>query len=108
MQRLEVGGALRPIYVLLGVKRLMWKNMVETDRPRMAIWRMRIACWVPKATNTRVILTAFSLQWLHERVLMLCYTYIACRVVCVCLVPGADCYFFQVHNVCAIPELWSN
>jgi len=41
-------------------------------------WRMRIACWVPKATNTRtvcVILTAFSpQQWLHERALMLRYT----------------------------------
>jgi len=37
----------------------------------MTIWRMRIACWIPKATNTLseyVILTAFPLQhWFHER-----------------------------------------
>jgi hypothetical protein len=26
--------------------------MVEPDRPQMAVWRMRIACWIPKAVNT--------------------------------------------------------
>jgi len=30
---------------------IMWKNVVERDRPQVAIWRMRIACWIPKATN---------------------------------------------------------
>ena len=30
----------------------MWKNIVEPGRPQMTIWRMRIACWIPKATNT--------------------------------------------------------
>jgi len=29
----------------------MRKNTVEPDKPHMAIQRMRIACWVPKATN---------------------------------------------------------
>ena len=29
----------------------MWKNIVEPDRPQMTILRMRIACWIPKATN---------------------------------------------------------
>ena len=32
---------------------IMWKNMVEPDRPQMTIWRMRFACSVPKATNTQ-------------------------------------------------------
>ena len=48
----------------------------------MTIWRTRIACWIPKATNSHseyVILTAFPLQhWLHERATVLRYTYIAC------------------------------
>jgi hypothetical protein len=48
----------------------------------MTIWRMRIACWIPKATNTRtgcVILIAFPLQqWFNERASMLRYTHIAC------------------------------
>jgi hypothetical protein len=57
---------------------IMWKNIVQRDRPQMTIWRMRIACWIPKATNTHsqyVILIAFPLQqWLHERTSMLRYT----------------------------------
>jgi hypothetical protein len=42
--------------------------IVGWDRPRMTIWRRRIACWIPKATNTQfgcVKLVAFTLQkWL--------------------------------------------
>jgi hypothetical protein len=30
----------------------MWKNTVQPGKPQMSIWRMRIACWIPKATNT--------------------------------------------------------
>jgi hypothetical protein len=38
----------------------MWKNTVQLDGPHMTKRRMRIACWIPKATNTHseyVILT---------------------------------------------------
>jgi hypothetical protein len=31
----------------------MGKNMVEPDRPQMAVRRMGIAFWAPKGTNTR-------------------------------------------------------
>jgi hypothetical protein len=31
---------------------LKWKNIVESDRPQMTKWRMRMACWVSKATTT--------------------------------------------------------
>jgi hypothetical protein len=62
----------------------MWENIVQPDRARMTIWRMCIACWIPKATNTHlyyVKLVAFPLQqWLHERSSLLRYTYIACHV----------------------------
>ena len=34
------------------VYEIMWKNIVQPDRPQMAIWRMRIACWITKATGT--------------------------------------------------------
>jgi len=30
----------------------MWKNIVETEMPQVTVWRMRIAYWIPKATNT--------------------------------------------------------
>jgi hypothetical protein len=61
----------------------MWKNIVEQGRPQMTIWRMRIACWTTKATNTHsdyVILIAFPLQqWLHERAsLLLHMNYMSC------------------------------
>jgi hypothetical protein len=56
-----------------------WKNNVQRGRPQMRTWRIRIAFWIPKATNTHsqyVILTAFPLQQrLHERVSTLRYTY---------------------------------
>ena len=56
------------------------ENTVEPSRPQMTIWRMRIACWLPKTTNTYseyVILIACPLQqWLCQRASMLLYTYI--------------------------------
>jgi len=63
----------------------MWKNTVHPDRPQMAIWRTRIARWIPKATNTYseyVIHIAFALQqWFPPKYTsMLCYAYIAYRV----------------------------
>jgi len=66
------------------VYEITWENMVKRGRPHMTIWRMRIACWITKATNTHsqyVIFIAFPLQqWLHERASMLRYTYMACIV----------------------------
>ena len=66
MQRLEVSGVVRLIYRSLGVKGLnnifppkkspffdiMQKNMIKAGRPQMTTWRVRIACWVNKVTNT--------------------------------------------------------
>jgi len=34
------------------VYEIMWKNLVEPDRPKMAIRRMSIACWITGATDT--------------------------------------------------------
>jgi hypothetical protein len=65
---------------------LKWKNILKPGRPQITVWRTRIACWIPKATNTHpeyVMLIAFSRhQWLYERVLLLHYTYFARFVVC--------------------------
>jgi hypothetical protein len=58
------------------------KNTLERGMRQMTIWRIRIACWMRKATNTHsscVILIAFPLQqWLQEHASMLRYTYRAC------------------------------
>jgi len=62
------------------VHEIMWKNMVEPDRP-LTVGRMSIACWIHKATDTHsqyITLIAFPLQqWLHERASLLRYLYIA-------------------------------
>jgi hypothetical protein len=58
-------------------------NIVEPGRPQMTIWRMRIAWWIPKVTNTHsgcAIRIAFPLQQLHELASMLRYAFIDCVV----------------------------
>jgi len=54
----------------------------------MTTCRMRIACWIPKATNTHsenVILIPFPLQQrLHESASVLCFMFVACRVYVIC------------------------
>ena len=49
---------------------IMFKGIVEAERPQLTVWRMLFACWIPKAKNTHscyVILIAFPLQnWLHK------------------------------------------
>ena len=51
----------------------------------MTIRRMRIACWITKATNKHsqyALLIAFpQQQWLQERASLLRYTYISCIVI---------------------------
>jgi hypothetical protein len=60
----------------------MCKSTVEPDRPQKTVCRMRIACWIPKNTNTHseyVILTVLPLQqWLSEHASILRCKYIAC------------------------------
>jgi hypothetical protein len=31
---------------------IMWKHIILPDKPQKTMWRMRIACWIPKATQT--------------------------------------------------------
>jgi len=34
------------------VYEVMWKNIIERGKTQMTVWRMNIAYWTPKATNT--------------------------------------------------------
>jgi len=57
---------------------IMWKNTEEWDKTRVATWRMRIACWITKATNSHseYVVPRFNVfplqEWLDERASMLC------------------------------------
>jgi hypothetical protein len=66
------------------VYEIMWKNIVQPDRPQVTICLIRISCWITKVPHTiteYVLVIAFPLQqWLHERASLLCCTYIACLV----------------------------
>ena len=66
---------------------IMCKNVVQTDRSHVTIWRMRITYWIPKTTDTHseyVIIIDFPLQHcFHES-----FAHIACLgsliIQCVC------------------------
>ena len=65
----------------LALYEIIWKHVVNPDRPQMTIWNMRIACWMHKATDTcleYVIPTAFSTA--RTRLVIMFETYIACLV----------------------------
>jgi hypothetical protein len=68
----------------------------------MTIWRMRIACWIPKATNTHtdcVVIIAFPLQqWLYERASLLRYTYSSVPVLSLNVFPVSPSNTQTVRN----------
>jgi hypothetical protein len=66
------------------VYEIMWKYIiVQLDRLQMTKWRMRIACWITKATDTHahahIILVAFSRNGAYANAPeCYVYAYIAC------------------------------
>ena len=58
----------------------MWKNIVERARPHMKIWRMRIACWIPKATNALILCNThcFSTSTMVSRTRLGIMLYVLC------------------------------
>ena len=80
----------------------MWKNIIQPDKTQITIWRMRIACWIPKAIcdthSAYVIRIAFPLrQWLYEGFSMRRYTSTAP------LLPKTPPWY---HTLIAVAVLW--
>jgi hypothetical protein len=102
------------------VYEIMWKNTVEPDRLQMTIWRMCIACWIIKATNTHseyVARIAFPRQQrLHERTPMLRYIvhYLPCYVATLSKIrrrgntftKKINAYFHDNQCICDIKNTW--
>jgi hypothetical protein len=42
----------KKVFEIRAVDEIIWKNTVEAARPRVTVWRMRIAYWIPEATDT--------------------------------------------------------
>jgi len=67
------------------VYEIMWKNIVEGARPHMTIWRVRIACWITKVTNTHsgyvmVFLLFHCTMVARTRLIVTLYVHFACLV----------------------------
>jgi hypothetical protein len=66
----------------LALYEILWKNIVQLDRPQTTIWFMCMEYWISKATSAYsecVIRIAFPLQkFLNGRTSVLRFTYIAC------------------------------
>jgi hypothetical protein len=73
------------------VYEIMWKNIGEPARPQMTIWRVRIACWIPKATNT------------HSGYATLRYTYITYD----CFRIRYDMIYLTLSNPIFLPTAYS-
>jgi len=61
---------------------LMWKNIVDLVREHMTIWRMYVAYWISKATNTHseyVVLVTFHCNSGYTNAPQR-HTYIACQI----------------------------
>jgi uncharacterized protein with PQ loop repeat len=86
----------------------MWENIVERDRPQMAIWRMRIACWITKATDThweyQIHIVFLCQQRLRECASMVFYRYSTLPVSCCHLfyrystLPVSCCHLFYRYS----------
>ena len=67
------------------VYEIIWKNIVQPDRPHITIWHMRIACWIPKGHKhtLRICNTCcfFTATIISRRASMLRYSSIVCIVI---------------------------
>jgi len=64
----------------------MWKNSVEPDGPWMTIWRMRFACWLPKAANPHNVPRCYVIRTLSVMLnrVMHCITTFRSMTDCIC------------------------
>jgi hypothetical protein len=61
------------------VYEIMWNNAAQRGSPQMPIWRMRIACWITRTTNTQsgyvIFIVCLLQQCLSDGASILRHTY---------------------------------
>jgi len=87
---------------------ILWNNTAEPGRPQVTMWRMRVACWIHKTTNTHSnygINISFPLQqWLHERAYMSRYI---SRYMSRYISRYKSRYMSRIcHVICTLPRLF--
>jgi hypothetical protein len=73
---------------------MMWKIIVEPDRPQMTVWSIHIAHWLHTATKTHSeYVTVFAFPW--QQWLLECVSLLHLRVCCLsyCI----ECRFFRIE-----------
>ena len=75
---------------------IVWKNIIQGGRPQRTIWRMRISCCIPKATNTLRLCNArcFSTTTVVTRTRLMVTLYVHCL----------SCFIYCVRMVCLFPR----
>jgi len=72
------------------VYEIMWENIVERRRSQMPVWRVRIACWVPQATNIHTLRLCnkycFSTATMVARTRLKVSLYVHCLSCCCCYI----------------------
>jgi len=72
----------------------MWNNIVGPDKPQMTIWRMRITCWITKATDTHsvYVILLILLCYIYTHISYPVFTYVCgADVRCVSVTPRGGC-----------------
>ena len=100
------------------VYEIMWKNIVERGRQKRIIWRMRIACWITKATqtdrHTHICIChshCFATTTMFARTRLIVTLFAHCLSCCnrpgVCLLRGTDLFFKYARVIFACKGLIS-
>jgi hypothetical protein len=71
------------------VYEITWKNIIESGRPQISVWSIRIARWIPKSKNTHS--TICNTYWFSTatvfagtRLVVMLYVYCMYSYCCVC------------------------
>ena len=76
------------------VYEIMWKSIVETDRAQMTIWRMRLACWIPRDTDTHSEYVLRIAVYERASVLSFYVLWLSCKSSTCHLYDCSNCYIF--------------
>jgi len=78
VEKIKTPILLSVIYFSWTVYEIMWKNIVELDRPQVTVWHMCVACWIPKTTNTHSEYVVLSTATVVEKMCLNVVLYVHC------------------------------
>ena len=52
VEKIKTYFVLKNFFENCAVHDIMWKNIVQSDKPQVTVWRSHIICWILKAADT--------------------------------------------------------